>query len=185
MEKSKFGISLTLMACIAFSFGILRQAQPVLLVAGFALITEKNEWLSRQVIQAVLLSLVYYLAVLVSDGVFGGMARFFGFFEIYGASTVMTKINGVIGGTLYIVFLVFSLMAILKVLKGKDADLPYLSKLIGGNFASGLSPTSEQVVEAYDPVAGEDVSGLCPSCSAQLDEGASFCTKCGSQVSIK
>ena len=62
MKKGRFGVSLTAIAAIAFLFTALRQPQSVLLVAGFALLAEKDEWLNRQVLQALLLTIAYYLA---------------------------------------------------------------------------------------------------------------------------
>ena len=67
MAKGKFGLSLAAVAVIAFGFCALRQPQSVLLVAGFALLAEKDEWLNRQVVQALLLTIAY-LAELVMAG---------------------------------------------------------------------------------------------------------------------
>ena len=48
MKKGKFGLNLAAVAVIAFGFSALRQPQSVLLVAGFALLAEKDEWLNRR-----------------------------------------------------------------------------------------------------------------------------------------
>ena len=52
MTKGKFGLSLAAVAVIAFGFAALRQPQSVLLVVGFALLAERDEWLNRQAMQA-------------------------------------------------------------------------------------------------------------------------------------
>lgn len=67
MTKGKFGLSLAAIAVIAFVFTALRQPQSVLLIAGFALLAEKDEWLNKQSMQALLLTVTYYLAALAAD----------------------------------------------------------------------------------------------------------------------
>ena len=83
MKKGRFGVSLTAIAAIAFLFTALRQPQSVLLVVGFALLAEKDEWLNRQVLQALLLTIAYYLAAMILDWIFGGISKFFGYFGVY------------------------------------------------------------------------------------------------------
>jgi len=171
MEKGKFGISINVIAVIAFIFVILRQPQSVLLVVGFALLAEKNEWLNKQVIQSLFLIITYYLAVFVADFIFGGIASFFGSVNIYEASGLILKINSFIAGILLIVLVVFSIMAILKVLKGQDAGIPYFSTIINTTV-----PTFAPKVES---MPGKTT---CPNCSAALDEDAMFCMECGTKV---
>ena len=140
MTKGKFGISITAVAIIAFGFCALRQPQSVLLVVGFALLAEKDKWLNKQAIQALLLTITYYLAELVTGWIFGSLARLFGWLELYGAAGAMSKASSFVGGVLYLVLIVFSVLAILRVLRGKDAELPLLSKLAGGDFAAAIRP---------------------------------------------
>ena len=83
MTKGKFGLSPTAVAVIAFGFCALRQPQSVLLVAGFALLAEKDEWLNRQALQALLLAIAYYLAELVTGWICGGLAWLFGWVSLY------------------------------------------------------------------------------------------------------
>jgi len=100
MSKGKFGLSLAAVAVIAFGFSALRQPQSVLLVAGFALLAEKDEWLNKQAMQALLLTIVYYVAELVNDWIFGGLARFFEWVELYDVLliTLFDRILLTIGG---------------------------------------------------------------------------------------
>ena len=101
MTKGKFGLSLAAVAVIAFGFAALRQPQSVLLVVGFALLAERDEWLNRQAMQALLLTIAYYLAELVTGWIFGGLARFFGWVELYGAAGAMGKVGSFVGDALY------------------------------------------------------------------------------------
>ena len=52
MEKGKLGIRLSFYAVAAFILAFLGYSTVLALLAGFVLIVEKNEWASRQVIQA-------------------------------------------------------------------------------------------------------------------------------------
>lgn len=140
MTKGKFGLSLAAVAVIAFGFAALRQPQSVLLVVGFALLAEKDEWLNRQAMQALLLTIAYYLAELVTGWVFGGLARLFGLVNLYGAASAMSTVDSFVGDVLYLALIVFSVLAVLRVLRGKDAGLPFLSKMTDGDIAAAIKP---------------------------------------------
>ena len=140
MKKGKFGLSLTAIAVIAFAFVVLRQPIAVLLVCGFALLAEKDEWLNRQTIQALLLMIVYYLADLVIGWIFGGLATFFGWVKLFRVASVMGTIGSIVGTLLYLALAVFSVIAILNLLRGKDAGLPMISKIAGGDFVIKAKP---------------------------------------------
>ncbi len=138
MAKGNFGLSLAAVAVIAFGFSALRQPQSVLLVAGFALLAEKDEWLNRQVMQALLLTIAYYVAELVTDWIFGGLARFFGWVKLYDAASAMSKADSFVGDVLYLALIVFSFLAVLRVINGKDAGLPFISKMANGDIAAAF-----------------------------------------------
>lgn len=140
MTKGKFGLNLAAIAVIAFGFAALRQPTSVLLVCGFALLAEKDEWLNKQAMQALLLTIAYYLAELVMGWVFGGLARFFGWVKLYGAASVMSTVDSFVGDVLYLALIVFSVLAVLRVFRGKDAGLPFLSKMTDGDIAAAINP---------------------------------------------
>ena len=96
MTKGKFGLSLAAVAVISFGFVALRQPQCVLLIAGFALLAEKDEWLNRQVMQAILLTVAYYLVDLVIGWIFVGIARLFSWSRLYGAAGAMSSVDAVL-----------------------------------------------------------------------------------------
>lgn len=155
MTKGKFGLSLAAVAVIAFGFAALRQPQSVLLVVGFALLAEKDEWLNRQAMQALLLTIAYYLAELVTSWVFGGLARLFGLVNLYGAASSMSTVDSFVGDVLYLALIVFSVLAVVRVLRGKDAGLPFLSKMADGGIAAALKPktrTAEASAQTAPPV---------------------------------
>lgn len=202
MNKGKFGVSVVAIAVIVFAFGMLKQPQSVLLIAGFALLAEKDEWLNRQVIQALLLILTYYIGVFIVDLGLGGLTRGLIFLELYKAGEAISKVSSFILGALSLALTVISILAILKVLKGKDAELPFLSKIIKSNITSSAgtnynhqqnasearpqyttrSPESRVEEVPYEEPSKEPATAVCPSCSAPIEEGASFCTNCGTKI---
>ena len=152
MTKGKFGLSLAAVAVIAFGFAALRQPQSVLLVVGFALLAERDEWLNRHAMQALLLTITYYLAELVTGWIFGGLVRFLGWVKLYGAAGAIGAAGSFISGALYLALIVFSVLAVLRMLRGKDAGLPWLSKLAGGDFAAAIKPKA-RTAAAYAQTA--------------------------------
>ncbi len=205
MTKGKFGLSPAAVAVIAFGFCALRQPQSVLLVTGFALMAEKDDWLNRQAMQALLLTIAYYLTELVTGWIFGGLARLFGWMDLHGAAGAMGKADAFVGDFLYLALIALSVFAVLRVLRGRDAGLPFIAKMSGGDFAaafvSNTEPAASPVQAApvqvqYAPTtppqpasaATVDVSEpelavrRCAACSAPLQEGFSFCIECGAKV---
>lgn len=140
MTKGKFGLSLSATAVIAFGFAALRQPTAVLLVCGFALLAEKDRWLNKQTMQALLLTITYYLTTLVTNWVYGGLARFFGWLGINNVQRAVNTFNTFIGDLVYLALIIFAVIAILRVLRGKDAGLPFLAKIADG----GMTTTSTQ-----------------------------------------
>lgn len=145
MTKGKFGLSLAAIAVIAFGFAALRQPQSVLLVAGFALLAERDAWLNRQALQALLLTIAYYLATLATGWVFGGLARLFGWLDAYGAQNAMAKADSFMGDLLYVALIVFAVIAVINLLRGRDAGLPFLSKMSVGDFAAAFQNAPQPV----------------------------------------
>lgn len=205
MTKGKFGLSPAAIAVIAFGFAALRQPQSVLLVCGFALLAERDEWLNRQAMQALLLTIVYDLAELVASWIFGGLARVFGWLELYRPVVAVSRAGSFVNGLLYLALMVFSVLAIVQVLRGKDAGLPVLAKMAGGDFAAAIkpgavapphpAPTMHGMPYTPPPPAPPHIppapsaqavpapaAGQCPACSAPLQEDSRFCTKCGAKT---
>lgn len=207
MAKGKFGLSLSAIAVIAFGFAALGQPQSVLLVTGFALLAERDAWLNRQTMQALLLTIAYYLADLVTGWVFGGLARILGWARLYGAAGALETVSSVVGDALYIVLIALAALAALQVLRGKDAGLPFLSRMAGGDFAAALAPassapsapaappaTAPQPAPAAPvapeappsdpaPAEPEAIAGrFCPACGSAIPGDSRFCTECGAKA---
>ena len=184
LTKGKFGISPVAVAVLAFCFAVMEQPLAVLLICGFALLAEKDEWLSRQTLQALLLVVVFYIASMITGLVFGFLGGFFLGAGFYRASSVMTSINVGIDGILGLGLLVFTVIAIVRVLRKEDAGIPWISKLASGDIQEAfrrapkppVNPGADQQAATQAPP-----SRLCASCGAPLPDGAKFCMQCGTE----
>lgn len=129
MQKGKFGVCLWFYAVLAFVLAFLGQTLLCGLLLGFVILAEKNEWLSKQVMQAFFLTLASSLVGSVLD-----ILNVFRSIPFVGTA-VSVVFNG-ITGLVSLIILVFCIIAITKVVKEQDAGLPLVSKL--ANRAFGL-----------------------------------------------
>lgn len=124
MQKGKYGIYLWFYAALAFILAILGQTLLCGLLLGFVLIAERDEWLTRQAIQAFCLCFVSAIVNVVL-GILDPLER------IPFVGGVFTTIFGVISGVVGLLVLIFSIIALVNVCKGKDAGVP-----LARNFAN-------------------------------------------------
>lgn len=124
----KYGVKLWFYAVAAFIFGALNLYLGIIAVAAFAIIAEKDKWLNNQVIQALLLYLLYCLCVLVINWSIGGLGKLFTLLELYGASNVIMDITNVINDIIFVAYLVFVVIAIFRCMSGKNGVF-FLTKL--------------------------------------------------------
>lgn len=147
MRKGRFGIVLCLYPILAFACVIVDQPILCALVFGFALFAERDEWASRQSLQALILcaatELLRSVLLYVVD-----------FFPNYvSAFYYLTILLNVVSGVIYLVAIVFSILAILRVMKDREADLPLLSDLalraFGKRKPRPVPPMPGQFVPPY------------------------------------
>ena len=131
MTKGKYGVYLWFYAVVAFILTFLGQTTLCALLLGFVIVAEKNEWLTRQVIQAFFLSLFVSLFDALLSIVRNPLNKL-----PYDISSIFSTVFSVIDSIVAIVVLVFVIIALLKVAKGQEADLPGLSTL--ANKALGI-----------------------------------------------
>lgn len=147
MKKDQYGISLTFYAVLAFALVILGQTLLGGLLLGFVIVVQKDEWLTRQTMQAFFLSLVsgfmsvifglfYDLAALTYKIPFVG-----GYIQQYTAS-ITNGIIGFLSDLVSLVVLVFAVMAIVKVKKAAEAKIPVLHGW--ANKACGVVTTEDK-----------------------------------------
>lgn len=128
MVTGKYGVKLWCYAVAAFIFGVLDLYLGIIAVAAFAIIAEKDKWLNNQVIQALLLYLLYSLIILVIDWSIGGLAKLFVLLELFSAATTLGRIINIIKDIFFVVYLVFVIVAVFRCISGKDG-VSFLSKI--------------------------------------------------------
>lgn len=122
MKKGKFGIVLCFYPIVAFAAVILQAFWLCAVALAVAVFFEKDEWAGRQTLQAVCLAAIFWffsnaaltLAALVPIPFLSDVVR--------SAARVLSVI-------VYLGALVLSILAILRVMKDQEANLPLLSDL--------------------------------------------------------
>ena len=133
MRKDRFNICISFYAVLAFVLAILGQTLLCGMLLGFVVVIQKDEWLTKQVMQAFFLALV-----------------FSGLYAIPILGIAFSGIVGLISGILSFLLLIIGLIAIGKVSKDSDARIPIASKL--ANKAFGLTCTIQ-----YKPASDASV----------------------------
>lgn len=123
MRKGRFGVVLCLYPILAFACVILNQPLLCVLLFGFALGAERDEWAGRQTLQAVGLSLI-------STAVRQLVLRAVEFLPSHaGLFRALTVVLGVLSNLIYLAAIVCAIVAIVRVCRDREADLPGLSEL--------------------------------------------------------
>lgn len=128
MEKGKLGVKLSTWPVIAFVLALFGQTLLCGLLLAFVLIVEKDEKVSRQCMTAFFLSLVW-MALLVLSGC---MLLFSGIISelfYYSTGAAIVGLSVLVIAILAIVMLVFTIIGLANVCKGREAGVPILSGL--------------------------------------------------------
>ncbi len=136
MEKGKYGIRLSFYAVLAFVFALLGYTTPLFLLAGVVIIAEKNEWASRQVIQAICLALFDRLADSVIDLLFD-MFHFVHMIPFIG--TFWGTFSSLAENIISLAILIFGIIGLIRVSKGNEAKIPLADKF--ANWAYSIAAT--------------------------------------------
>ena len=142
MEKGKYGIRLCFYTVSAFILAYLGYSTVLFLLAGVVLLAEKNEWATRQIIQAICLCVARNLVSAVL-GVFDFL------YEIPIISHIWGVADGLVEALVSIFVLVFCIVGVLKNLKGNDADIIGARKF--ADWAYGIVKVQPQPAPAPVP----------------------------------
>ncbi len=122
MTKGKYGIVLGFYAALGFILAVFGQTLLCGLLLGFVVVTEKNDWLTKQVLQA------FFLVLFLS-----AISYLLGFFYVFDniplLSKAITIFTDVISRAVDLLVLIFSVIGIVKVIKEQEANIPLLSPL--------------------------------------------------------
>lgn len=123
MRKGTFGVVLCLYPILAFAGVILNWPLLCAVCFAFALLVEKDEWAGRQTLQALGLSLIVYGARHLASWGLELLPDLSGLHDLAGTAL------GIFVNLVYLAAIVCSVVAILRVGKDQEADLPGLSEL--------------------------------------------------------
>ena len=176
MEKGKFGIRLSFYAVTAFLFVLFGNLTVLALLAGVVIFIEKDEWTSRQVIQAILLSLL--TSIVSACFTVLGFVDWFGWAE-YGSlldniHSLWLKFASIVNYLARMLTYIFTIVALIKTSKGQDAGIPLASKF--ADWAYGK--ISEKPAVAAPAAPAQAAGDVCSKCGEPLN-GSKFCSKCG------
>ena len=143
MKKGKYGVALGIVAAAALVFGILKMPTLVVLILAYALLAEKDDWLTRQSLYAFVLTVSYYVIDLIISGGFGALSGVFGWLDFYRLQQFTSGAQVVLQTALYILLIAASILALVRVLNNKDAGIPLVSKLV--DLATGAAPTPKPI----------------------------------------
>ncbi|MCI8401510.1 MAG: hypothetical protein HFI38_05355 [Lachnospiraceae bacterium] len=128
MKKSNYGFNLWFYPAIVFALAIFGQTLLCGLITIFAIAAEKDEWTSRQTLEAFFLSLV--------NSVVSVVLRLFDVvtwipFLGTGVDVILKFCTSVIG----LVVLLLAVMGVLRVSRGEEARIPGIHALVNRVFS--------------------------------------------------
>lgn len=139
MEKGKFGVRMCFYTVSAFVLAYLGYSTALFLLAGVVLIAEKNEWATRQVIQAICLCVVENIAASILN-----LLDFL--YKIPVIGSLWGAVDSLIGSIISLVVLAFCIVGIMKNIKGNDADIIGARKF--ADWAYGVVTVKPQAAPA-------------------------------------
>ena len=143
-QKGKLGICLWFYTVVAFLLAVLGQTLLCGLTLGFVIAVEKNEWLTKQCIQAFFLALISSIVNLIV-GALNTTSILLQQVPFAGAG--ISAVFGLISGAISIVLLIFAIIAMVNTVKGRDANLPGLRTIAERAYGHVIQKT-------YGPAAG-------------------------------
>lgn len=198
MEEKKYNISSGAIAILSFALIFFGFIEGALLLLGFSIIIQKDQWLTKQVLQALYLRIVYLVGILVVGWLFKGLLFILNLVDAYKAMESAIKVQGFIEGAIYVAMFVLVVMGIMKILKGQDADIPIVNSFAGKTLGERNITTnrnqppmmyqeygSAPQTEGPRVVTQEDLSRVAPGdegiwrCSCGTENFGKFCVSCG------
>lgn len=159
MQKTKLGISVELLAALLYFIGLINMTG-LLIAAGYVLICEKDQWLKRSAVTAVVLSLVFVLVGQVIGfgsnifGLFNSLLDNFSFihFRISYPLHIDAFITNAAGLLEKALFVVLGVMA----LKHKGFQVPG----IGGLLKKHMDGEPQAPAAPQPPVPPQEPAGM-------------------------
>ncbi len=150
MKKGHFGLVLCAYPILAFACVILRQPIVCSIMLVLAAFLEKDEWAGRQTFQAWILSLlVSFFSEVVPWGV--------SLFTLSFVSAFLSTVANVFSVIVYLAAIMLSVLAIVRVMRDQEANLPLLSDLAYKIYGKQKPrPALDSFPPPYPPQNGQD-----------------------------
>lgn len=133
MKKTNLGIPVGVLAALLYVVGFYSGVLATLLLSGYILLKENDEWLKEQAVKVILLIATFAALGVVVDIIPDTISVFSSFLGIFGGSLYIAFLNNIfsfIGVLLsYIRMLVFMLLAY-KALSMKTVKVPFIDSII-------------------------------------------------------
>ena len=140
MKKDNFGICLSFYAVLAFVLAIFGNTTVLALLLGFVILVHKDQWLIRQVMQALFLGMVASIVNIII-GVISPI------YSIPILGHVISVTLGAASSIIDIIILVIAIIAIMRVSKGQEAEALFVK-----GFAVKAFGIVRKAVYAQPPV---------------------------------
>lgn len=170
MSKGKHGITLSAIAVIAFILSFLGFTEILVLVVGYALIVESDNWLTKQTLQALYLRFAVIVVSTLFTWFFSAVTSFFNWINIGVVVNIISTVQMLSYGVLNLLIFTLCVFAILKVIKNNDANLPIFALLADKSLGVIETKKVYQHTNAQTWV-----------CSCGNSNINNFCSKCGAQ----
>ena len=135
--KTKLGISVSLMAAATYLLGLFSGYLALVLIAGYVLLCETDEWLKKSVVKAVVIGLVFSVISVVIGFIPNAISLVDDIFNIFGEhfsigfiSAIVSFINTVLSVFQKLLMLGLAAMA----LNNKTIKLPFVDDVIEKNM---------------------------------------------------
>lgn len=128
MQKGKFGFYLWFYAVLAFLLAFLQQILLCGLLLGFVILVEKDDWLTKQTMQAFFLT----LASSIVNGVIKILTVLNDLPFMLGS--IFKWLFSILESGVSLLVFILAIIAVIRVCKGEDAALPMISKIIDKAF---------------------------------------------------
>lgn len=133
MQKTKLGVSVAVVGAAMYFFGYFSGYTAMLLLAGYVLLMEENEWLKKTAVKAVATTVVFsLLSVLIGliPNVFDLIQDVCDLFGGYVSFSVIFKIQNLLNAILRLVEAIVFLLLGLKALRQGTVKVPVVDNLV-------------------------------------------------------
>lgn len=133
MEKAKIGISVGVFGAIIYAVALFGGYLPTVLLIGYVLLMESNEWLKKTSVKALATLACFSILLLVVELIPDALNLITSFINIFGASLYFSFINEVFSVISQVIYFIKDLLFIALIFKSFNQGtikLPVVDNLI-------------------------------------------------------